>query len=182
MLEDIELIRRFRNGDETGFDELVRRYQQRVQAVVYRLVHNREDASDLAQDVFVRAYRALPGFQEKSSFYTWLYRIAVNCAFSFLRSQRTARARVQPDGEEALENAPAPDSPESDYRQTQMRTDISAAVAKLPDGQRAVFVMRRYDGMSNQEIAQVLHRSEGTVKAQYFFAVKKLQQALKEWM
>jgi RNA polymerase sigma-70 factor, ECF subfamily len=184
MTEDVELIRIFRDGDESGFDELVRRYQQRVLALVYRLVRNSEDAQEIAQDVFVRVYRALPQFHGKSSFYTWLYRIAVNCAFTRLRSRRRRSARVDESvelNEEVVLNLPARESPQSDFRQGELRQAISSAVEVLPERQRAVFVMRQYDGMSNQEISEVLGCSTGAVKAHYFFAVHKLQVALKEW-
>jgi RNA polymerase sigma-70 factor (ECF subfamily) len=183
MVEDIELIRRFCDGDETGFDELVRRYQQRIYAIVCRLVRNPEDASELAQDVFVRAYRALPKFQEKSSFYTWLYRIAVNASFSFLKSRRgrrTADASEQLD-QEAVMNLPSADTPMRDFRQVQLRAALAAAVEALPDRQRVIFIMRQHQDLTNDEIARTLKCPVGTVKANYFFAVRNLQRRLKEW-
>jgi RNA polymerase sigma-70 factor (ECF subfamily) len=183
MVEDIELIRRFGNGDETGFDELVRRYRQRVYAVVYRLVRNPEDATELAQDVFVRAYRALPGFKRQSSFYTWLYRIAVNASFSFLKSRRgrrTADAGEQLD-QEAVMNLPSADCPVQAFEQANQRAAIAAAVDGLPDRQRTVFIMRQYQDLTNDEIARVLRCPVGTVKANYFFAVRNLRQRLKDW-
>ena len=182
-MEDIELIRRFCSGDETGFDELVRRYQQRVYAVVYRLVRNPEDATELAQDVFVRAYRALPGFKRQSSFYTWLYRIAVNASFSFLKSRRgrrTADAGEQLD-QEAVMNLPSADYPVQAFEQARQRSAIAAAVDGLPNRQRTVFIMRQYQDLANDEIARMLKCPVGTVKANYFFAVRNLRQRLKDW-
>jgi len=183
MKEDFELIRSFCEGDEAGFDELVHRYQQKVYALVYRFVRDPEDATELAQDVFVRAYRALPRFQFKSSFYTWLYRIAVNVSFSFLRGRRrkAANASEQLD-ETAVMNLPSPDTPTRDFEQTRLRTAITQAVDKLPDRQRAVFVMRQYQQLTNDEIAGALNCPVGTVKANYFFAVRNLQQKLREWV
>jgi RNA polymerase sigma-70 factor (ECF subfamily) len=184
MLDDHELIKRFKDGDETGFDELVRRYQQRVYALLYRLVRNPEDAYELAQDAFVRAFRALPRFQGRSSFYTWLYRIAANLAFSFIRSRRREMVHARTDeqlDEEAAMNLPSLKTPEADFRQSRLRAAIGAAVTALPERQRAIFVMRQYDGLTNNEIAQVLTCPVGTVKANYFFAMKKLQKALKAW-
>jgi RNA polymerase sigma-70 factor (ECF subfamily) len=182
MMEDIELIRRFRNGDESGFDELVRRYRQRIYAVVYRLVRNPEDAAELAQDVFVRAYRALGKFREESGFYTWLYRIAVNASFSFLKSRRGRRkadAGEQLD-QEAVMNLPSADYPLQAFEQARQRDAIAAAVDRLPDRQRTVFVMRQYQDLANDEIARVLKCPVGTVKANYFFAVRNLRQRLKD--
>jgi len=185
MIEDDELIRKFKDGDETGFDELVRRYQQRVHSLLYRLVRNTEDARDLAQDVFVRAFRALPGFQGKSSFYTWLYRIAVNCAFNLMRSRGRQKAKAGSEiqlNEEAMLNLPSSETPQSDFHRSELRRAIATAVETLPERQQAVFVMRQYEGMSNNEIAEVLGLSAGAVKSHYFFAVHKLQVALKEWV
>jgi len=182
--EDSELIQRFRAGDETGFDELVKRYQSRVHALLYWLVRNTEDASDLAPEVFVRAFRALPKFQEKSSFYTWLYRIAVNVGLDHLRARRRNREQNWadiPDFAQADDLADNSDTPQSNWQQTRLRTAISAAVAELPERQRAVFIMRQYDGLSNEEVGRVLKRATGTVKAHYFFALRSLQQRLRCW-
>jgi RNA polymerase sigma-70 factor, ECF subfamily len=184
MIEDNELIQKFINGDETGFDELVRRYQQRIYALLYRLVHNPEDAREVSQDVFVRVYQALPRFQGKSSFYTWLYRIAVNCAFNCLRSRRRRQARVDntvPLDEELDAQLPSGEMPEDNFRQGEIRRAVRAAVDTLPERQRAVFIMRQYDGLSNDEIEKVLGLSTGAVKSHYFLAVHKLQVELKEW-
>jgi len=182
MLEDSELVRKAKDGDETGFDELVRRYQQRVYATAYRLVRNPEDARDVAQDVFVKVYRALPKFEERSKFYTWLYRIAVNQALSHLRRRKRQQVYAATDEQldsEAVMNLPARNSPEADFQQTRLRQEIDKAVSVLPNRQRAVFVLRQYNGLSNNEIAQTLKCSVGAVKAHYFFAVHKLQKTLK---
>jgi len=180
MKEDLELVRSFREGDEAGFDELVRRYQQRVYALLYRFVRNPEDATELAQDVFVRAYRALPGFQGKSSFYTWLYRIAVNVALSFLRRRRRRGATDAAEqlDQDAVMNLPSPDNPARDLEQVRLRETIARAVDALPARQRATFIMRQYQQLTNDEIAESLKCPVGTVKANYFFAVKNLQQKL----
>jgi RNA polymerase sigma-70 factor, ECF subfamily len=179
---DDELIRRFRAGDESGFDVLVKRYRQRIHALLYRLVRNPEDAGDLAQDVFVRAYQALPRFKGISSFYTWLYRIAVNQAFNLHRARRRKKIRrdLEVDLDEDIVNTvPARESPQRDLRQTELRAAIQDAVDLLPERQRAVFVLRQYQGLSNAEVAQTLKCSLGAVKANYFFALQKLQKSLK---
>jgi RNA polymerase sigma-70 factor (ECF subfamily) len=184
MTEDSELVRRFKAGDETGFDELVRKYQSRIHGLLFRLVRNSEDASDLAQEVFVRAFRALPGFEGKSAFYTWLYRITVNTGLNHLRSRRRTlehrAGELQPDVD-TLAELPDRSTPQADWQQTRLRAAISAAVAELPERQRAVFVMRQYDDLSNEEISRVLHCAVGTVKAHYHFAMQRLQARLQKW-
>jgi RNA polymerase sigma-70 factor, ECF subfamily len=182
VTNDEELIYRFKAGDETGFDELVRRYRQRIHALLYRLVRNPEDASDLAQDVFVRAYQALPRFKGNSSFYTWIYRIAVNQAFNLHRARNRKKARrdLEVDlDEDVVNTVAAREHPQGDLRQTELRLAIRNAVDLLPERQRAVFVLRQYQGLTNLEVAQTLKCSMGAVKANYFFALQKLKKSLK---
>jgi RNA polymerase sigma-70 factor (ECF subfamily) len=183
-IDDAELVRRFKHGDEDSFDELVRRYRPRIYALSYRFVRNSEDADEIAQDAFVRAYRALPRFREKSSFYTWLYRIAVNLAYNRLRTR--GRDRVQAISEtnldeDTVEDLPGHDEPGRDFRQSELRAAIRKAVDELPKRQRAVFILRQYEGFKNEEVARTLHCSVGAVKAHHFFAIQKLQNALKDW-
>ncbi|MEO0108420.1 MAG: sigma-70 family RNA polymerase sigma factor, partial [candidate division WOR-3 bacterium] len=124
MLEDSELVRKAKHGDESSFDELVRRYQQRVYAIAFRLVRNSEDAREVAQDVFVKVYRSLPGFRERSTFYTWLYRIAVNQALSLLRKYRRQPLPAVDHEQlesEAIMNLPSRESPERDFHQARLR-------------------------------------------------------------
>ena len=182
VTNDEELIRRFRAGDETGFDELVKRYQQRIHALLYRMVRNPEDAGDLAQDVFVRAYQALPRFKGNSSFYTWLYRIAVNQAFNLHRARNRKKARRDLEvnlGDDVVNTVAAREHPQGDFHQSELRLAIRGAVDLLPERQRAVFVLRQYQGLTNAEVAQTLKCSTGAVKANYFFALQKLQKSLK---
>jgi RNA polymerase sigma-70 factor (ECF subfamily) len=183
-VEDLELVRRFKNGDESAFDQLVRNHRPRIFAVLYRLVRNREDANDLSQDVFIRVFRSLSKFREESRLSTWLYRIAVNLAFNHLRRRRrVAQSRVEvPVDEETMLELPTQSTPQGDFHQSELRQAIRTAVESLPERQRAVFVLRQYDGLKNQEIAQVLGCAAGTVKAHYFFAVRRLQQHLKGWV
>lgn len=183
MHQDDGLVRRFCSGDETAFDELVRSYAQRVYNLVYRFVHNREDAQELTQDVFLRVYSALPRFQGRSGLYTWIYRIAVNCALNHLRSRRRRVRTGQevPLSDPALGQLSARRTPENDFRQAAIREAIATAVRQLPRQQQAVFVMRQYQGMDIKEIAAVLGISTGAVKSHYHFALVKLQRALQDW-
>ncbi|MEO0092936.1 MAG: sigma-70 family RNA polymerase sigma factor [candidate division WOR-3 bacterium] len=183
MDEDLNLIRRFKNGDETCFDELVKKYQNKIYNLAYRMVHNSEDAWDLAQETFVQAYNGLSKFKQKSTFYTWLYRICVNRCLNF--NQRKTRSRTinnETISEVILMNTPARNTPETDFRQGELKIAITSAVKQLPDKQRAVFLLRQYEGLRIGEIAKIMGCSKGTVKAHYFHAVQKLRELLKPWV
>jgi RNA polymerase sigma-70 factor, ECF subfamily len=185
MSGDRELIQRFHDGDESAFDELVRRHQEKVQSLAGRLVRNREDACDVAQEVFVRVYRALGKFRGDAEFSTWLHRITVNQAFNLLRARKRQKPTISID--EPGEGNPgitlvARETPADDFRQTRLREAIDEAVAVLPERQRAVFVLRQFQGLRHDEIARILKCSTGAVKAHYHFAVYKLRGSLKDWV
>lgn len=169
--DDLALVRGFKRGDEGAFNQLVRRHQQGIYQLCYRMVRNPDDAADLSQDVFVRAYLSVRKFREKSSFRTWIYRIAVNLCINHSR-RRSGRKRA------VLEHQTS--NPEQELRRRRIGEAIDAAVRKLPPKQRAVFVMRQYEGMSYEDIAQATKRSVGTLKANYHHAIFKLRDLLKE--
>jgi RNA polymerase sigma-70 factor, ECF subfamily len=174
---DQELVQDVRNGDRRAFTELMRRYQERVYWVARRIVGNHDDADDVTQEAFVKAFVGLGDFRGDASFYTWLYRIAVNLSLNTIRkrqvlnylSDSTVLSRILPLGEDPVQ--------EIQYRDLQSR--LEKAVAQLPEKQRAVFVLRHYEEMPYEEIAQVLKTSVGGLKANYFHALKKVQQYLK---
>lgn len=170
-VEDLALVRRFKKGDEGAFNELVRRYQERIYRLCHRMVRNADDAQDLTQDAFVKAYLSLGKFREKSTFYTWIYRIAVNLCINFSRRDRGPR-RVAPE--------PVSGNPETELTMRATKRAIDEAISRLPPRQRAVFVMRQYEGMSYEEISQVTRRSVGSLKANHHHAVFKLRDMLKE--
>lgn len=175
---DLELVQEVRNGRRQAYTELMRRYQQRVYWSARRIVGTHEEADDIAQETFIKAYVSLGDFRGDASFFTWLYRIAVNLSLNAIRKRQVLNylresavlRRVLP-----LEEDPVR---EVEYRELQSRLD--AAVARLPEKQRAVFVLRYHDGLSYEEIAQVLKTSVGGLKANYFHALKKVQRALKD--
>lgn len=187
---DQELVREFKKGNENGFDELVRRYQQRIYNLAWRMVRNQEDALELSQEAFVRAYAALRKFKEKSSFYTWLYRICFNLCLTFLKKskkieQRTESIDTMTEERLMLEldtTQKIANQPETLKKQQDLAYSISNALNQLPLQQRMVFVMRQYDGFDNNEIAEMLDLSIGGVKSNYHHAIKKLQILLKELM
>ncbi|HYB75112.1 MAG TPA: sigma-70 family RNA polymerase sigma factor [Candidatus Sulfotelmatobacter sp.] len=170
---DFDIIDRCLAGDEGAFDHLVRKYQREVFQLAYRITRNGEDAKDLAQDAFVQAYRSLKGFQRKSGFYTWLYRITVNLCLNHLKGA----ARVDP----AEVDDRVPDTREHALdvlTRDERDRAVAEAIASLPPQQRATLTLRVHQGLSHKEIAEVLDCSEGTAKANYFHAVRGLQARL----
>lgn len=170
--DDLALVRKFKKGDEKAFNLLVRKYQKGIYRLCYRMLRNADDAADICQDVFVKAYLSMRRFREKSSFYTWMYRIAVNTCIDFSK-KRPRRELVKLEGHMV--------NPEEGLKRGKARRAIDHAISKLPPKQRAVFVMRQYEGMSYQDIAKLTKRSVGALKANYHHAVFKLRELLKEY-
>lgn len=183
MYQDDELVSNFQNGQEDCFDKLVRKYQDKIYSLAYRMVHNAEDAKDLAQETFVRAYQGLPKFKRKSAFYTWLYQICVNLCINFNKKSAKLRTVSQEDiGEGIVMNMPARNTPETTLYQKDFQIALESAIRILPDQQRAVFLLRQYQGLRNDEIAKVVKCSTGAVKAHYFHAIRKLRNLLQDWI
>lgn len=185
---DLELVKKFKKGNENGFDVLVKRYQTRIYLLAYRMVHNQEDAWELSQEAFVRAYKSLRKFKEKSSFYTWIYRICFNQCLTFLnkskKDKNVSSLDTMTEDRLILETVTQKDEknePDMIKRQQQISMAISNALGQLPVRQKLVFIMRQYDQLDNDEIAKMLHLSTGGVKSNYHHAIKKLQLLLKEW-
>ncbi|MCE2504766.1 MAG: sigma-70 family RNA polymerase sigma factor [Chlorobi bacterium] len=177
-LDDKELLELYRLGQkERMFNELVGRYQKRIYWVVRRMVKRHEDADDIAQDVFVKAYTALEGFRGDSDIYTWLYRIAVNLSINHLRKQKVRNAVDLDDYLPFL-------SRDADQDKKMMRREnvsfIEEAMERLPEKQRAVFIMRYYEEMPYEQISSILGTSVGGLKANFHHAVKKVAAYVKE--
>lgn len=182
---DAGLLDRARHGDMTAFDELVRRYHGKLFGLIYNMTSNREDAEDLVQDVFVRAYNALGRFRGQSSFYTWLYRIAINRTLNFLaRRRRRATAISLAPLDEAVERDPVfvevsgRQTPEREAFLTELRNKLNIALQSLSDKHRAVVTLHDIQGVPHDEIARILRCSPGTVRSRLFYARKRLQQEL----
>lgn len=161
-------------GEREAFDRLVQRYQRDVYRLCYRYVNNHHDANDLAQEAFLKAYRAIGRFRGDSAFSTWLYRIAVNTCLNF----RSAR---RPDPEELPESLAdgsegAADRLESEEKSRQVRQ----AVATLPERQRATLILKIYQDLTHEEVARILGSSVGTVKANLFHALANLRKKLNQ--
>ena len=165
-----ELINRAKNGDHSAFEQLLIQNQDRVFSLALRMVNNREDAADLAQEAFLKAWQGLPSFQGESAFSTWVYRLTTNVCIDFIRKQKR-RQEIEPvaslDDQEVSWAQPADHSQDPQHRLE--REELSRAVARgldrLPDHQRQVLVMRELSGLSYQEIAEQLSLDLGTVKS-----------------
>lgn len=179
---DRELVRRAQAGDKDAYDDLVRRYQERVYATIYHMTSNHEDASDLAQDVFVRAWTALRSFKGDSSFYTWIYRIAVNRTINFLKQRRNRTIHLSlNDLEVGTENDPemvelvSHRTPRRDAALSELQQRLNNALQKLSEEHRTVVTLHDVQGLAHDEIAQILKCNPGTVRSRLFYARQQLQ-------
>ena len=175
-LDDAALVDAAVAGDRAAFDVLVRRHQRTIYGVCYRFAGDHADASDLAQDAFVRAYRGLARFKREAAFSTWLYRIAVNVCLT------RAAARTPPlDPIEPLELADLRgDRPDDPLRRAQEAARVKAAIARLPEKQRMTVILRVYHELPHDAIARTLGSTVGTVKANFFHALRNLRKLLEE--
>jgi RNA polymerase sigma-70 factor (ECF subfamily) len=170
---DHELAERFRDGDRAAFDALVRRHQKGVWRLIRRYVKNDADAADVTQLAFVRAFRGLAAFRGTATVRSWLYRIAINCALSWLRDHR--RELPTEIGEDALtEDNPAPARLSASDDHARLR----AAIAQLPPKQKLVLELRVFDDLAFREVADLADCSENTAKVNFHYAVKRLRDIL----
>ncbi len=176
--EDRELVARFKSGDHAAFNQLVRLYQKRVYAVAFRMVRDVEEAKDLTQEVFVKMYAALADFRGEASVFTWAYRATVNLAINHLRRKKIISWVPLLEAEEKPEE---PKEGLSDLENARLKAAIAEAAKKLPPKQRAIFILRHYEELGNEEIAQIVGKSVGAVKANYFQSLQKMKKHLAEW-
>lgn len=181
------LIRRARANDVAAYEELVRRYYDKIYGLVYGMLSSREDAEDVAQEVFVKGWTALASFREQSSFYTWIYRIAVNRSINF-RKRRNRRRTVQfedfdPDIKqaEAFQEFSSRGSVLRNMNLGEFQKKMNEALMTLSDKHRAVAILHDVQGLSHAEIAKIVGCSEGTARSRLFYARKKLQAELAEF-
>lgn len=176
LADDEELVRACVEGDRRAFDVLVERHQRQVYRLCYRFVGSHEDASELAQDAFVRAYRALPKFERTAKFTTWLHRIAVNVCLNRLALRRPAHEPFDENASLAARGEAADAAVLREERAARVR----AAIARLPTKQRATLILRAYHELPHEEIAGMLGSSVGAVKANFFHALANLKKQLKD--
>jgi RNA polymerase sigma-70 factor (ECF subfamily) len=174
-LNDWELVQKCQAGEMSAFQELVSRYQQKVYMVILGLLRNREDALEVAQETFFRAYRKIKSFQGGSSFYTWIYRIAVNLSIDAQRRQKRNPLDFRESMDQLLEtqNEVARD-PFSDVHDKELRETLLNAINDLTPEHKAVIVLRTIEGLSYKDIGEILGCSEGTVMSRLHYARKKL--------
>lgn len=174
---DHDLVVRAQRGDREAFNELVRRYHVRIFNTVYALVGDRDDADDLAQEIFLKAYRSLPSFRGKSQFYTWLYRIGINCWKDWLKSpkQRMGMWESVEACEDYVLHCSDQEAADARVENGELRSLLEQALADLPAEQRAAVVLREIDGLGYEEIAQALRCSLGTVKSRICRARMRLK-------
>jgi RNA polymerase sigma-70 factor (ECF subfamily) len=182
--QDLALVKRVQAGDNVAFDLLVRKYQHRIGAVVYRFVGDHAESQDLVQDAFLRAWRALPGFRGDAQFYTWLYRIAVNTAKNHLVAQKRRPPTADIAAEDAEQHAGAGrlhdhDTPEHELLRQEIEQAVSDTVAGLPGELREAITLREVDGLSYEEIAARMGSPIGTVRSRIFRAREAIDQRLR---
>jgi RNA polymerase sigma-70 factor, ECF subfamily len=183
---DLSLVQRVQRGDKGAFDVLVLKYQHKVVKLVMRYVRNAAEAEDIAQDAFIKAYRALPQFRGDSAFYTWLYRIAINTA----KNAVVARDRNPVDFDLDMTNNDESydmqgrlkdsETPEALVLTDEIRTTVNAAIANLPDDLRTAIVLRELEGLSYEEIAVTMDCPVGTVRSRIFRAREAIDSRLRE--
>ena len=181
---DRELVERVQQGDKNAFDILVRRYQFKIIKLISRYVHDPNEALDIAQEAFLKAYRALPGFRGESAFYTWLYRIAINTAKNYLVAQGRrppgsdidAQEAEQFDGQSMLKEY---ETPERLLLKDELEATVFQAIEDLPDDLRTAITLREFEGMSYEEIAQTMACPIGTVRSRIFRAREAIDKKLR---
>jgi RNA polymerase sigma-70 factor (ECF subfamily) len=185
---DGELVQQARNGDRNAFRQLVERYQRRIATLALGMLRNREDALDVVQDTFTKAYQSLDSFKGDASFYTWTYRIAVNLCIDHQRRETKlpqANLEARPGertGEDLLGGLPDPNEQGDPYQRTrdaEIAQGLSRAIAELTPEHRAVILLREVDGLSYEEISHVLECPKGTVMSRLHYARRQLQERLR---
>ncbi len=181
---DLELVRRAQRGERGAFDLLVLRYQHRVVKLVARLLRDPTEAEDIAQEAFVKAYRALASFRGDSAFYTWLYRIAVNTARNAMASRQRRPLDYEADLSEAEQSAVESrmrhgDTPEAAALSDEIHATVNRAVAELPEDLRTAIILREIEGLSYEEIAEAMDCPVGTVRSRIFRAREAIDRNLK---
>lgn len=180
---DIGLVQKAKKGNRAAFGELVNRYYEMVYVLAYGVVNNREVARDVTQDVFIKVYERLHKFDEKSKFKTWLYRVSVNAAIDQHRKKKPVQSIDVTDAAEESDRAPvvmtdtAP-SPRDQAHQEELKARMKEALSKLSEDHRAILILREWQGLSYQEIAESLEIDHGTVMSRLFYARKKLGEVL----
>lgn len=186
-VSDLSLVRRVQSGDKGAFDALVRKYQHKLVKLVMRYVRNPAEAEDIAQEAFIKAYRALPQFRGDSAFYTWLYRIAINTAKNAVVSRDRSPIEYNIDRNDATEESydmqgrmKDSETPEGLVLTDEIRRTVNAAIEALPEDLKTAIVLRELDGLSYEEISAAMDCPVGTVRSRIFRAREAIDRRLRE--
>lgn len=186
--EDFLLVQSAQQGDTSAYDDLVRRYQERVYATIYHMTSNHEDANDLAQETFIKGYQALKSFKGDSSFYTWVYRIAVNKTINFLKQRKNKIHLSLNDLDFNAENDPdlvalvSEKTPRRDIALSELQEKLNGAMLKLSEVHRLVVTLHDVQGLSHEEIGKIMDCNIGTVRSRLFYARQQLQAYLSDYL
>jgi RNA polymerase sigma factor (sigma-70 family) len=187
-VDEMELVTRARKGDLTAYDDLVRRYQERIYATVYHMTSNHEDANDLAQEAFIKAFQALKSFKGGSSFYTWVYRIAVNKTINFLKQRKNKSQMSLDDLDFNAEHDPdfvaliSDKTPRREAGLAELQEKLNIAMQRLSEPHRLVVTLHDVQGLSHEEIAKIMDCNIGTVRSRLFYARQQLQAYLSDYL
>jgi RNA polymerase sigma factor RpoE len=187
-VEELELVRRARKGDLSAYDDLVRRYQERIYATIYHMTSNHEDANDLAQEAFIKAFQALKSFKGGSSFYTWVYRIAVNKTINFLKQRKNRTQMSLDDLDFNAEHDPdlvaliSDKTPRREAGLAELQEKLNAAMQKLSEPHRLAVTLHDVQGLSHEDIAEIMDCNVGTVRSRLFYARQQLQAYLSDYL
>lgn len=187
-LEDLALVQQAQQGDVAAYDELVRRYQERIYATIYHMTSNHEDAVDLAQETFIKGFQALKSFKGDSSFYTWLYRIAVNKTINFIKSRKNKTHLSLNDLDFNAEHDPdlvalvSERTPRRDVGLAELQEKLNAAMQKLSPAHRLVVTLHDIQGLPHEDVARIMDCNVGTVRSRLFYARQQLQAHLGDYV
>jgi RNA polymerase sigma-70 factor (ECF subfamily) len=188
QVDERVLVQKAKQGDLEAYDELVCRYQERIYGTIYHMTANHEDANDLAQESFIKAYRALRSFKGDSSFFTWVYRIAINKTINFLK-QRNKRTQMSlNDLELNAEHDPdlvalvSERTPRRDLSLAELQERLNTALLKLSEVHRLVVTLHDIQGLSHEEISKIMDCNTGTVRSRLFYARQQLQAYLSDFL
>lgn len=188
QIDEMELVKRARHGDLESYDELVKRYQERIYATIYHMTSNHEDANDLAQEAFIKAFHALKSFKGGSSFYTWVYRIAVNKTINFLKQRKNKAQMSLDDLDFNAEHDPdlvaliSDKTPRREVNLAELQEKLNSAMQKLSEPHRLVVTLHDVQGLSHEEIAKMMDCNIGTVRSRLFYARQQLQAYLSDYL
>jgi len=186
--EEADLVKRAQKGEMNAYDDLVRMYQERIYATIYHMTSNHEDANDLTQEAFIKAFQALKSFKGGSSFYTWIYRIAVNKTINFLKQRKNHAAMSLNDLDFNAEHDPdlvaliSDNTPRRNLGLTELAEKLNGAMQKLSDHHRLVVTLHDVQGLSHEEIAKIMDCNVGTVRSRLFYARQQLQAYLSDYL